>query len=82
MVSVMGELDTMRKPMCFAADNTLHLRRSAPGSTCESIMNFDSTKFPATGSDLVEWTVDKDNPLFNRTCFVNQLWQEILGAVL
>ncbi len=78
MVSVMGELDTMRKTYVLRRGQytspTDEVRPAAPAS----IMNFDSTKFPRNRLGLAEWTVDKDNPLTARV-FVNQLWQEIFG---
>lgn len=78
MVSVMGELDTMRKTYVLRRGQytspTDEVHPAAPGS----IMSFDTTKFPRNRLGLAEWTVDKNNPLTARV-FVNQLWQEIFG---
>lgn len=80
-VSVMGELDTMRK--------TYVLNRGQYGSPTEevkahapaSILPYDTTKYPRNRIGLAAWTTDKNNPLTARV-FVNQLWQEIFGKGL
>lgn len=81
MVSVMGELDTLR--------STFILQRGAydkPGArvkakALEAVLTFDSLQYPANRFGLAQWTVSKDNPLTARV-FVNQIWQEIFGAGL
>ncbi len=78
MVSVMGELDTLRK--------TYLLKRgvyNAPGEEVrptglKAVMKFDTTRFARNRMGLAQWTMDKKNPLTARV-FVNQLWQEIFG---
>ncbi|MEP6847111.1 MAG: PSD1 and planctomycete cytochrome C domain-containing protein [Panacibacter sp.] len=80
-VSVMGELDTMRK--------TYVLNRGQYGSPTEevhphappAILPYDTTKFPRNRLGLAAWTVNKNNPLTARV-FVNQMWQEIFGKGL
>lgn len=80
-VSVMGELDTLRK--------TYVLNRGQYGSPTEevkpnaipAVLTFDTTKYPRNRLGLAAWTVDKNNPLTARV-FVNQLWQEIFGKGL
>src|SRR3546814_3575353 len=78
MVSVMDELDSLRK--------TYILKRGvydAPGervfaSTPESILPLDTTKYSRDRLGLAKWTISKDNPLTARV-YVNQLWNVIFG---
>jgi hypothetical protein len=78
MVSVMGELDTMRK--------TYLLRRGvydAPSYEVKpmaipAVMRYDTLKYPRNRLGLAAWTISKQNPLTARV-FVNQLWQEFFG---
>ena len=80
-VSVMGELDTLRK--------TYLLNRGVydqPGELVQpeairAVMPFDTTKYKRNRLGLARWTVDKKNPLTARV-FVNQIWQEIFGRGL
>ncbi|WP_428664434.1 PSD1 and planctomycete cytochrome C domain-containing protein [Runella sp.] len=77
IVSVMSDLDTMRK--------THILRRGAydaPGdevqpNTPNFILPFNKS-FPKNRLGLAKWLVDKQNPLTARV-FVNQVWQEFFG---
>ncbi len=78
-VSVMGELDTLRK--------TYVLRRGAYDKPSEeevkpnaipAVMQFDTAQYPRNRLGLAAWTVNKNNPLTARV-FVNQLWQEFFG---
>ena len=77
-VSVMGELDTLRK--------TYVLKRGAydapsdlvSASAVKAIMPYDTTTLPRNRLGLAQWTVSRDNPLTARV-FVNQLWQEFFG---
>ena len=77
IVSVMGELDTVRK--------TYVLQRGAydaPGEKVEpgtpkSILPF-SNEYPKNRMGLARWLFDKKNPLTARV-FVNQMWQEFFG---
>ncbi|CAN5550929.1 hypothetical protein BH10BAC2_BH10BAC2_40510 [soil metagenome] len=77
-VSVMGELDTMRKTYVLNRGQygspTVEVHPHAP----PAILLYDTTKFPRDRLGLAAWTVDKNNPLTARV-FVNQLWQEIFG---
>ncbi|NNV54612.1 PSD1 and planctomycete cytochrome C domain-containing protein [Limnovirga soli] len=77
-ISVMGELDTLRKTYILNRGRydapTVEVNAAAP----ESIMPFDTTKFPRNRLGLARWTVDKSNPLTARV-FVNQIWQDIFG---
>jgi hypothetical protein len=77
IVSVMGDLDTLRK--------TYVLKRGvydAPGEevqpgTPSSILPFDK-KYPKNRLGLSQWLFDKKNPLTSRV-YVNILWQEFFG---
>ncbi|CAG5017173.1 hypothetical protein DYBT9275_05717 [Dyadobacter sp. CECT 9275] len=77
IVSVMGDLDTLRK--------TYILKRGvydAPGDEVEAgtpkaILPF-SNKYPKNRLGLSQWLFDKQNPLTSRV-FVNQMWQEFFG---
>jgi len=77
IVSVMGDLDTIRK--------THILQRGvydAPGDevqpgTPASILPFNSS-YPKNRLGLAEWLFDKKNPLTSRV-YVNLLWQEFFG---
>lgn len=77
IVSVMSDLDTMRK--------THILRRGAydaPGDEVQPdapafILPFNKS-YPKNRLGLAKWLVDKQNPLTARV-FVNQVWQEFFG---
>lgn len=77
IVSVMGDLDTLRK--------TYVLKRGvydAPGEevqagTPNAILPFDK-KYPKNRLGLSQWLFDKRNPLTSRV-YVNILWQEFFG---
>jgi hypothetical protein len=77
IVSVMSDLDTMRK--------THILRRGAydaPGdevlpNTPNFILPFNKS-YPKNRLGLAKWLVDRQNPLTARV-FVNQVWQEFFG---
>lgn len=80
IVSVMGDLDTLRK--------TYVLNRGvydAPGEKVEvgtpkSILPF-SGEYPKNRLGLAQWLFDKRHPLTARV-FVNQVWQEFFGRGL
>ena len=77
IVSVMGDLDTIRKTHILNRGNY-----DAPGDevqpgTPESILKF-KTDYPKNRLGLAEWLFDKDNPLTARV-YVNILWQEFFG---
>ncbi|MBS1917241.1 MAG: PSD1 domain-containing protein [Bacteroidetes bacterium] len=78
MVSVLGELDTVRKTYLLNRG-----RYDAPGievkpNALPAVMKFDTAVYPRNRLGLAEWTVSKDNPLTARV-FVNQMWQEFFG---
>lgn len=77
IVSVMGELDTVRPTHVLIRGNY-----DAPGdkvepATPESILKFKPT-YPPNRLGLARWMFDNDNPLTARV-FVNRIWQEIFG---
>ncbi len=78
MVSVMGELDTMRKTYLLERGLYDHPTKQVMPKGIAAVLPFDSTRFPQNRLGLAEWTFDKNNPLTARV-FVNQLWQEIFG---
>lgn len=76
-VSVMG--DTARPTYILSrgsydAPTNIEVKPTA----LESIMVYDSTKYPRNRLGLAKWTIDKKNPLTARV-FVNFIWQEIFG---
>jgi hypothetical protein len=78
MVSVMGDLDTVRKT--FVLDRGLYDQPTAEvrPAAIQAVMKFDTVKQKRNRLGLAEWTVSPDNPLTARV-FVNQVWQEIFG---
>lgn len=77
MVSVMDELDTLRKT--YILDRGVY---DAPtvevqAETPPSIMKY-AEGLPKNRLGLAKWTTDKKNPLTARV-FVNLVWQEIFG---
>ncbi|MFT3749416.1 MAG: PSD1 and planctomycete cytochrome C domain-containing protein [Agriterribacter sp.] len=77
IVSVMGDLDTVRKTHILIRGNY-----DAPGDevqpgTPESILKFNND-YPKNRLGLSKWLFDKDNPLTSRV-YVNILWQEFFG---
>ena len=80
-ISVMGELDTVRKTYILnRGQYTSPTTEVKPGGIT-SVLPFDTTKYSRNRIGLAAWTVDKNNPLTARV-FVNQLWQEFFGRGL
>ena len=77
-VSVMGELDTLRKTYILNRGvydaPTVEVKPVA----VPAIMKFDTAQYPQNRLGLAAWTVNKNNPLTARV-FVNQMWQELFG---
>jgi len=76
-VSVMG--DTARPTYIltrgsYSTPSTIEVKPTA----LESIMPYDTTKYPRNRLGLAQWTTNKKNPLTARV-FVNFIWQEIFG---
>ncbi len=77
IVSVMGELDTLRKThILIRGGYDAHGEVVEPG-TPKSILAFKEN-FPRNRLGLTNWLFDKENPLTARV-FVNQTWQEFFG---
>jgi hypothetical protein len=81
MVSVMGERDTMRTT--FVLNRGVYDQPTVPvqPAALQSVMNYDTVKYPRNRLGLARWTVDRKNPLTARV-FVNQIWQEFFGKGL
>ncbi|HEX8041445.1 MAG TPA: PSD1 and planctomycete cytochrome C domain-containing protein [Chryseosolibacter sp.] len=80
IVSVMGDLDTLRKTHVLIRGGY-----DAPGTVVEpgtpaSILPYEPS-WPKNRLGLARWMFDKRNPLTARV-FVNQMWQEIFGRGL
>lgn len=80
-VSVMGELDTIRKTYVLDRGQYGSPTVEVKPNAIPAVLNFDTTKYPRNRLGLAAWTIDKNNPLTARV-FVNQLWQEIFGKGL
>ena len=81
MVSVMGELDTLRKTYVLNRGVYDQPGVEVQASAVKAVMKFDTAKFPRNRVGLAKWTVDRNNPLTARV-FVNQVWQEFFGKGL
>ncbi|GAB3649500.1 hypothetical protein GCM10028791_15170 [Echinicola sediminis] len=77
MVSVMDELDTLRKTYILDRGVYDAPTKEVQASTPPSIMEFPND-LPQNRLGLAKWTVSKENPLTARV-FVNLIWQEIFG---
>ncbi len=77
-VSVMGELDTLRKTYILDRGAYDQPTRAVSPVALKAVLPFDSSKTPTNRLGLAAWTVDRNNPLTARV-FVNQIWQEIFG---
>ena len=77
IVSVMGELDSLRPT--YVLDRGVYDQPRDPVTvkTPESILSFDPN-YEKNRLGLAKWMFNKDNPLTSRV-FVNQIWQEIFG---
>lgn len=77
IVSVMGELDTIRPSFVLnRGEYDAHGERVQPG-TPASILAFDSS-YPKNRLGLAKWLFDPKHPLTARV-YVNLLWQEFFG---
>ncbi|MBD3630915.1 MAG: DUF1553 domain-containing protein [Cyclobacterium sp.] len=77
IVSVMGELDTLRNNYVLERGVFNAYGREVFPATPESILNFDP-KYPKNRLGLAKWLFDKRNPLTARV-FVNKIWKEFFG---
>jgi hypothetical protein len=77
-VSVMGELDTLRKTYILNRGVYDAPTTEVRASPLKSVLPFDTTRFARNRLGLAHWTTDRKNPLTARV-FVNQMWQQLLG---
>lgn len=77
IVSVMGDLDTVRKTHILLRGNYDSPGEEVEPGTPGSILKFNSS-YPKNRLGLSKWLFDKDNPLTARV-YVNILWQEFFG---
>lgn len=76
-VSVMGELDSLRKTYILLRGNYDQHGEEVTAGTPESILSFPDS-LPKNRLGLSKWLFDAKNPLTARV-FVNRIWQEIFG---
>ncbi len=81
MVSVMGEMDTVRSTYILNRGVYDQPTEKVQPMALPVVMKFDTVQLPRNRLGLAKWTVDKNNPLTARV-FVNQLWQEFFGRGL
>ncbi|MCE7070497.1 PSD1 and planctomycete cytochrome C domain-containing protein [Dyadobacter sp. CY327] len=77
IVSVMGDLDTLRKTHILERGVYDALGDEVQPATPTSILPFDKN-YPKNRLGLSKWLFDKRNPLTSRV-YVNILWQEFFG---
>lgn len=77
IVSVMGELDSIRPTFILERGVYDQPRDPVTVKTPESILSFGSN-YEKNRLGLAKWMFSKENPLTSRV-FVNQIWQEIFG---
>lgn len=80
IVSVMGDLDTLRKTHILNRGEYDNLGDEVEAGTPQAILPF-SPRYPKNRLGLAQWMFDKNNPLTARV-FVNQVWQEFFGQGL
>ncbi|SDF72332.1 Planctomycete cytochrome C [Dyadobacter soli] len=78
MVSVLGDLDTLRPTHILNRGSYDAPGRVVTASALPAVMGFDTTKLPQNRLGLAKWTTSKSNPLTARV-FINQIWQEFFG---
>ncbi|HSB93614.1 MAG TPA: PSD1 and planctomycete cytochrome C domain-containing protein [Flavitalea sp.] len=78
MVSVMGELDTIRKTFVLNRGVYDQPTYEVKPAALNAVMPYDSVTLPRNRLGLAAWTTSKNNPLTARV-FVNQVWQEFFG---
>ncbi|MEO5602414.1 MAG: PSD1 and planctomycete cytochrome C domain-containing protein [Cyclobacteriaceae bacterium] len=77
IVSVMGDLDSLRKTYVLTRGVYDAHGDEVEAGTPESILPFNN-EYPKNRLGLAQWLFDKRNPLTARV-FVNQMWQEFFG---
>lgn len=78
IVSVMGELDSIRPTYVLERGAYDQPRGAVTVKTPESILSF-GPNYEKNRLGLANWMFSRDNPLTSRV-FVNQIWQEIFGS--
>ncbi len=78
IVSVMGELDSLRPTYVLERGAYDQPRGAVTVKTPESILTF-GPNYEKNRLGLANWMFSRDNPLTSRV-FVNQIWQEIFGS--
>lgn len=79
MVSVMDELDTVRKTYVLNRGQYDAPTDEVKPLPLPAVMDFDTSAYPTNRLGLARWTVDRNNPLTARV-FVNQVWQMFFGT--
>lgn len=77
LVSVMGDLDTLRKTFLLERGDYASPGAEVKPGTPESILSFDE-KYPKNRLGLAQWLFARENPLTARV-LVNRIWREIFG---
>jgi hypothetical protein len=77
-LSVMGELDTIRKTYVLERGSYEKPSYEVKPAALNSVLIFDSVNLPRNRLGLASWTTSRNNPLTARV-FVNQMWQELFG---
>lgn len=80
IVSIMGDLDSLRKTYVLARGAYDAQGEEVVASTPEKILPFND-QYPRNRLGLAQWLFDEKNPLTARV-FVNQMWQEFFGRGL
>ncbi|MBZ5856692.1 PSD1 and planctomycete cytochrome C domain-containing protein [Flavihumibacter profundi] len=80
-VSVLGDRDTVRPTYILNRGVYDQPTTLVQATAIESVLPYDTLKYPRNRLGLAKWTVDEKNPLTARV-FVNQMWQEIFGKGL
>jgi hypothetical protein len=77
-VSVMGELDTLRRT--YVLDRGVYDKPTleVTPSAIPAVLRFDSVNLPRNRLGLAKWTLDRRNPLTARV-FANQMWENFFG---
>jgi hypothetical protein len=81
MVSVMGEMDTVRPTFVLNRGVYDQPTERVQPMALPVVMKYDTVQLPRNRLGLAKWTTDKKNPLTARV-FVNQVWQEFFGRGL
>jgi hypothetical protein len=77
-VSVMGELDTLRKTYVLNRGVYDQPGEMVQPAAVRAVMPFDTAQYSRNRLGLAGWTFDERNPLTARV-FVNQVWQLLFG---